>query len=163
MKHVEGPTHKSGNCLNLIFTEEMSRAKAMGCSQNMFVSDHSSIQCVLDIPNGNCTWKVITYKKLKDVDISQLVKDMSLEEIKTEKLDEMVAMLEDNFSTALNNQAPEISKIITERKKKPWFGELSETTEKKSQEKGKGFREIAITIMLICIRHGKKEIQENVS
>ena len=65
----------------------MSRAKAIGCSQNMFVSDHNSMQCVLDIPKENCAWKEITYRKLKDVDISQLVKDMSLEEIKTEKLD----------------------------------------------------------------------------
>ena len=28
----------------------MSRAKAIGCSQSMFVSDHNSVQCVLDIP-----------------------------------------------------------------------------------------------------------------
>ena len=95
-QHVQGPTHKSGNCLNF-FTEEMSRAKAIGCSQNMFVSDHNSIQCVLDIPKENCTQKKITYRKLKDVDISQVVKDRSLEEIKTEKLDEMLAMLEENF------------------------------------------------------------------
>ena len=32
-QHIEGPTHKSGNCVNLIFTEEMSRVKAIGCSQ----------------------------------------------------------------------------------------------------------------------------------
>ena len=48
---------------------------------------------------------------------------MSLEEIKIEKLDEMVVMLEENFLTALNNQAPEITKVIMERKKKPWFGD----------------------------------------
>ena len=91
-QHVEGPTHKSGNCLDLIFTEEMSRAKAIGCSQSMLLSDHNSIQCVLDIPKENCACKEITNRKLKDVDISQLVKDTSLEEIKTEKLDEMVVM-----------------------------------------------------------------------
>ena len=26
-QHVEGPTHRSGNCLDLIFTEEMSKNK----------------------------------------------------------------------------------------------------------------------------------------
>ena len=35
----------------------------------------------------------------------------------------MVVMLEERFSTALNNQVPEITKAITERKKKPWFGD----------------------------------------
>ena len=31
-QHVRGPTHKSGNCLDLIFMEEMSRTKAIKCS-----------------------------------------------------------------------------------------------------------------------------------
>ena len=86
----------------------------------MFVSDHNSIQCILNLSKEDCARKEITYRKLKDVDLSQLVKDMSLEEIKTENLDEMVRMLEEKFSTALDNQAPEVTKVITERKEKPW-------------------------------------------
>ena len=85
----------------------------------MFVPDHNSIQCILNIPKDNCTRKEITYRKLKEMDLSQLVKDMSLEEIKTENLNEMVGMLEENLSNALNSQAPEVTKVITERKKKP--------------------------------------------
>ena len=49
-QHIEDPTHKSGNCLDLIFTEELSRAKTVGCSKDIFMSDHSSISCILDIP-----------------------------------------------------------------------------------------------------------------
>ena len=122
-QHVDGPTHKSGNCLDLIFTEELSRAKAVGCSKDMFMSDHSSISYILDIPKENCTRKKITYRKLRDVDRTQLVKDMSLEETKTDKLDDMVEKLERNFVAAINKQAPEITKVITDRKKKPWFGD----------------------------------------
>ena len=120
-QHVEGPTHKSGNCLDVVLTEEMSKTKAIRCNQSMFMSDHNSIQCILNIPKENCARKELTYRKLKDVDLPQLVKDMSLEEIKTENLDEMVGMLEEKFSTALDNQAPEVTKVITERKKKRWF------------------------------------------
>ena len=139
-QHAEGPTHKSGNCLDLIFIEEMSRAKAIGCSQSMFVSDHNSIECVLDIPKENCAPKEITYRKLKDVDISQLVKDMSLEVIKTEKFDEMVVMLEENFLTALNNQAPDITKVIMERKKKLWFGDDLKQQKRRVRRRQKVFR-----------------------
>ena len=106
----------------------------------MFVSNHNSIQCVLDIPKENCAQNEITYRKLKDVDISQLVKDMSLEEIKTEKLDEMVVMLEENFLTALNTQAPEITKDITERKKKPWFGDDLKRQKRGVRRREKVFR-----------------------
>ena len=31
-QHIKGPTHKSGNCLNLIFTEELSRTKTIKCN-----------------------------------------------------------------------------------------------------------------------------------
>ena len=100
------------------------------------MSDHSSIGCILDIPKENCTRKEITYRKLRDVDRTQLVKDMSLEEIKTDKLDDMVEKLEGNFMAAINKQAPEIMKVITDRKKKPRFGDnLKE--QKRSQEKRK--------------------------
>ena len=104
-QHVTGPTHRSGNCLHLIFTEEMSKTKTIECSHSMFVSDHSSIQCILNIPKESCTRKEITYRNVKDVDLSQRVREMSLEDIKTENLDEMVEMLEKNLSNALNNQA----------------------------------------------------------
>ena len=66
-QHVAGPTHRSRNCLDLIFTDEMSKTKAIWCSQSMLVSDHSSIQCIVNIPKENCTRKEITYRKLKDV------------------------------------------------------------------------------------------------
>ena len=69
-QHVRGPTHRSRNCLDLIFTEEMSKTKAIECSHSMFVSDHSSIQCILNIAKERCTRKEVTYRKLKDVDLS---------------------------------------------------------------------------------------------
>ena len=70
----------------------MSRTKAIGCRQNMFVSDHNSIQCILNIPKKDCAQKEVTYRKLKEVDLAQLVDDMSLEEIKTKNLHEMVVI-----------------------------------------------------------------------
>ena len=85
-QHVRGPTHKSGNCLDLIFMEEMSRRKAIKCIQNLIVSDHNSIQCILNIPKDDCTCKEVTYRKLSEIDLAQLVDNMSLEMIKAENL-----------------------------------------------------------------------------
>ena len=62
---------------------------------------------------------------------------MLLEEIKKENLEEMVVMLEENFSAALNNQAPEVTKVITERKKKPWFGNDLKQQKRKVQRREK--------------------------
>ena len=90
---VRGPTHKSGNCLDLIFMEEMSRIKAINCSQNLIVSDRNSIQCILNITKDDCTHKEVTYRKLSEIDLAQLVDNMSLEMIKAENLDDMTTML----------------------------------------------------------------------
>ena len=52
----------------------------------------------------------------------------------------IVTMLEENFSTALNNQAPEVTKVITVRKKKPWFGNELKLQKRKIHRREKVFR-----------------------
>ena len=80
-QHVRGPSHKSGNCLDIIFMEEMSRTKAIKCSQNLIVSDHNSIQCILNIPKEDCTCKEVICRKLSEIDLAQHIDNMSLEMI----------------------------------------------------------------------------------
>ena len=126
----------------------------------MFVSDHNSIQCILNIPKEDCAQKGITYRKLKDVDLSQLVKDMSLEEIKTENLDEMVEMLEENFSTALNNQAPEVTKVITERKKKPLFGDDLKQQKRIVRRREKVFRKYRLQSCWTALDRERKKYRK---
>ena len=139
-QHIKGPSHKSGNCLYLIFTEELSRTKTIKCSQSLFVSNHNSIQCILNISKEDCTHKEVTYRKLSEIDLAQLINDMSLEMIKAENLDGMVTMLEENFSTAWNNQAPKLTKVITIRKKKPWLGNELKLQKRKICRREKVFR-----------------------
>ena len=82
---------------------------------------------------------------------------MSLEEIKTENLDEMVVMLEENFSTALDNQAPEVTKVITERKKKPWFGEDLKQPKRIVRTKEKVFRKYRLQSCWIAFDRERKK------
>ena len=138
----------------------MSKTKAIRCSQSMFVSDHNSIQCILNISKESCARKEITYRKLKEVDLSQLVKDMSLEEIKTENIDEMVGMLEENFSTALNNQAPEVTKVITERKKRPWFGDDLKQQKRIVRRREKEFRKYRLQSFWIVLNRERKKYRK---
>ena len=91
-------------------------------------------------PKEDCTHKEVTYRKLSEIDLAQLVDNTSLEMIKAENLDNVVTMLEENVSTALNNQAPEVTKVITVRKKKPWFGSELKLQKRKVCRKEKVFR-----------------------
>ena len=95
---------------------------------------------MLNIPKENCTHKEVTYRKFSEIDLAQLVNDMSLEMIKAENLDEIVTMLEENVSTTLNHQAPEVIKVITVRKKKPWFGNELKLQKRKVHRREKVFK-----------------------
>ena len=139
----------------------MSKTMAIGCSHSMFVSDYSSIQCILNIPKESYTRKEITYRKLKDVDLSQLVREISFKDIKTENLDEMVETLEENLSNALNCQAPEVTKVITERKKKPWFGDDLKQEKRIVRRREKVFRKYGLQSCWTALVRERKKIQEN--
>ena len=51
-----------------------------------------------------------------------------------------MTMLEENFSTALNNQAPEVTRVVTVRKKKSWFGNELKLQKRKVHRREKVFR-----------------------
>ena len=69
---------------------------------------------------------------------AQLVNNMSLEIIKAENLDDMMTMLEENFSTALNNQVPEVTKVIIVRKRNHCL-EMSWNYRKERSTEGKRY------------------------
>ena len=48
-QHTKGSMHRSGNCLDLVFTEELSRLKVINCVVGAFVSDHAAVDVILDI------------------------------------------------------------------------------------------------------------------
>ena len=134
----------------MIFTKELSRKKTIKCSQSLFVSDHNSIQCILYIPKADCTCKE-----------AQLVNDMSLKPIKAENLHDMERMLEENVSTALNNQAPEITKVITIRKKKPWFGNKLKLQKRKVCRREKVFKKYRLQSCWTAFDNEQKKYKKN--
>ena len=94
------------------------------------------------------------------MDLSQLVKDMSLEEIKTENLDEMVGMLEENLSNALNSQAPEVTEVITERKKKTWFRDNLKQQKRIVRRREKVFRKYQLQSCWIALDRERKKYRK---
>ena len=85
---------------------------------------------------------------------------MKLEEIKAENVDEMVVMLEKNFLTALNNQAPEVTKVITESKKKPWFGDYLKQQKRRVRRREKVFRKYRLQSCWIVFDRERKKYRK---
>ena len=89
-------THCSGNTLDLIFTEIITRQKVLKCTPGPFISDHCAVNITLSVPKTNIIRMTIQTHNLKDIDLDQFTKDMGIEEIPTSNLEDMVKYLTKN-------------------------------------------------------------------
>ena len=78
-QHVPSFTHKKGNLLDHIYTEVGSNIKVNRCTIGDFVSDHSVISCVLEIPKENIVKKTVTYRKYGKIDRDILMQDLQFD------------------------------------------------------------------------------------
>ena len=119
------PTHKEGNCLDLIFTESIGDIMIMACKPIAYISDYQIVAGNISIPKDAITRKEITYRKLKSIAYTDLAEEMHLDSLLLENLEynDLVKKYKNNMKGALNTIAPEVTKKITVRHQNPWFTE----------------------------------------
>ena len=116
VQHVKFSTHKAGNTLDLIITELSSQIGVSRCAPGMYFSDHCSVDCVTNIERPTIQMKKVKYRKLRDIDVDQLVHIFQHESLhNTDDLDELVDLFESRLETSLDKQAPEKCKQISVR------------------------------------------------
>ena len=116
-QYVNGPMHHSGNCLNLVFTEELSRMKVKKCLISDYLSDHAVVLCELTIPKQDQIRKRIKYRNINGIDIDDFANDLVFHERDSDDLEVVVANFEEVVSKAMNIHAPFIEKDVTIRRK----------------------------------------------
>ena len=139
-QHTIGSTHRSGNCLDLVFTEELSRLKVINCVVGTFVSDHAAVEVIFDIRKDDLARKKVSYCKLKDIDIDKFAEDLNLSEVDDETIDVIVNHMERKMKSTLDKHAPIVTKDVTTRKTKPWFNSSIRTQKRKMRHSEKLFR-----------------------
>ena len=72
-------------------------------------------------PSESTQRKLIKYRKLKDIDIDQLNRDLEVSGTVIGLIEDMVEDLESQLLQALNKHGPEITKTVTVRHKIPWY------------------------------------------
>ena len=93
-QHITGPTHRSGNMLDLIFREELSKIKLKSCKSTVFVSDHTAVHCILDIQYEEPNKQGITFRKHSSIDIEKFIEDILIISLDIEDLNTLVSSLE---------------------------------------------------------------------
>ena len=70
-QHMRFPKHTSCNTLDLVLTELFNGLKIQQCTQDDFTSDRCIVKCNLTIKRPDITKNVLSYCKLKDINIQQ--------------------------------------------------------------------------------------------
>ena len=122
-QHVSSATHKTGNTLDLVFTEETADCVNIEkCQTYDFLSDHRWIVCELKVIRKSLKKKSIISRKLREDTAEILEKELDLAKI----------INEEDPIESFNNYHMELSRIydliapekkikISERKRMPWY------------------------------------------
>ena len=103
-QHVNFSTHISGNTLDLVFTELFNELKIQKCTQDDFILDHCVVKCNLNVKRPDIIRKVISYCKLKDINIQNMINSVTVTYI--DNLDGLVKQFNRALSKALDDVAP---------------------------------------------------------
>ena len=103
-QHVNFPTHTSGSTLELVFMELFNEIKIQRCTQDDFISDHCIVECNLNVKRPDILRKVISYCKLKDINIQNMINSFILTYI--DNLDRLVDQFNKALSKAFDDVAP---------------------------------------------------------
>ena len=127
--HMASPTHCTGNTIDLIANQSGSTLDVISCKCGPYVSDHCVVNCTTLVVHEEAVRKSITYRKRGSININKFITDCDLLDITLNEVEEMVNAFNNQLKNALNDNAPEITKQVTVRKKVPWF--TQEIREKK--------------------------------
>ena len=70
--HVAFPTHKSGHTLDLVIMECVSPVSVHHTTPGSFLNDHLCVASILSIDKPPIESKECTYRKIKDINRSEL-------------------------------------------------------------------------------------------
>ena len=131
-QHVNFPTHKAGNTLDLVMTELGSKLEVTRCSPGPFWSDHCAEDFVVKLPTVSSVQEAdtINVRKLSELDYDRFIEDVHIGNLLSiSDLSELVNKMEKNIQNALDIQDPLKKKQLPIRTRVPWY-----TNEPKQQK-----------------------------
>ena len=78
---VDFETHKQGNHLDLVLTEELTKLKIANWFPGPYLSDHCTVKIVLTQNREDMLRKSVTNRKLQNIDQQQFITDLKLQDL----------------------------------------------------------------------------------
>ena len=126
VQHVTTSTHESGHILDNIITRSCDKLVVSEIDVSNYISDHAFVHCKLSHPVVPLQVKQITYRKLKNIDLTVFLDDLGKSNLfsqASEGLEDLVSQYNKTLVDLLNVHAPSATKTVVIRPIAPWFGD----------------------------------------
>ena len=101
------PTHWSGHTLDLILTEAIGNIKMSKCEPGVFLSDHWSVESILNIKQPKLERKELSYRKIDAIDVEVFCNELYLNQLEVLPLEDKIKQLNNELTRELNKLAPQ--------------------------------------------------------
>ena len=123
-QHIEGPTHRAGNTLDLVLTHSDSNL-VKNWNVGPRLSDHHIILCKLNVAKPAQQKQVTSTRKLRSIDSEAFCIDFNATLVSLGETSGNVNCAVKNFETAVNTtldkHAPASKRTSSQRIRQPWY------------------------------------------
>ncbi len=124
VNHVSVPTHESGNTLDLLITRNNNELVLSTPKAGYHISDHCFVSTRLDIPRPDLQLKTISFRQVKEMDMSEFrsdLMDICNDLLGIDDIDRLAKDYNSKLLQCLDKHAPIITKSFVVRPKVPYF------------------------------------------
>ena len=81
------------------------------------------VNCILTLPICDVETKQVTYRKISEINCDNLIDDLHLDRMDYDTLEDVVSELDARMKSALDKNAPEITKTVIVWNRYMWYNE----------------------------------------
>ena len=127
-QHVSGPTHEKGHTLDLVITKSEDTLIRRTWVRDSAIADHFAVHCDLRLEKPSFREKMVTFRKLRSIDIESLcgdIRDSCLLDNPSDDLNALVEQYDNTLSLILDKHAPVKHKQrhVMVRPSAPWYNQ----------------------------------------
>ncbi len=160
-QHISGPTHRSGNTLDLLITRTTDKVLYGNPCVDAMISDHCSLLFRVQVKKPAPILKRITYRKLKDIDVNAFEMDLSNSELVRSPPTELSALVRaynDCLSTAMDLHAPAVTRDVPVRDRQPWYNDTIREEKRKRRKLERVWKQDKSTVNEELLRAQKNRV-----
>jgi hypothetical protein len=144
IQHVTEPTHTSGHTLDLVIEKENVKPTVSKVDiRDIDLSDHFAVNVSINISKPPRPTKVISYRKLKSVDVEQFQNDIKSSELirnPSNSLEGLVSQYDTVLRSILDTHAPVKERCVVLRSDSPWYTEELKSEKQKRRALERKYR-----------------------